>query len=387
MRVLPPTPNLDHVRQQARDLLVVLRETDPPASLSRAQSALARQYGFSTWAALRREVQRLSRERSDTDGALVDDVAMAFNLGAVIGREFVATDVMGPQYRVATGLGSWSVHGVLPWVDDAQAEEAARLMNAARDAGVVVPAPRRTSGGSLLATVRDRRWRVDEWMKDGPPVTTPLATADAHRLGDLLGRLHEIALRPAQAINPWLARRRSMHHWVAVTGRARDAGVEWAGGLEAALPALERLTAFALDETDLGAVVLSHTNLVASNIRHGANHALIPRAWEFAGAIPPAWELGLVLHSWTSTPAGARATTMVGPFLDAYAAVVGHLPAVQPPMFTAAINAWLQWLASRVDYALDGDGDERRRATRELSQMLAAPLTPESFEEIVDAAA
>ena len=386
MRALPTTPNIDHVRQQARDLLVVLRETDPAASLSRAQRALAEQYGFATWAALRREVERLCAERSDADRALLDDVAAAFELGAVTGRGFIAAGVMGPEYRVDTGAGSWSVHSVLPWVDDAQAEEAARLMNAAREAGVVVPAPRRASGGSLLATVHDRRWRVDAWVKEGPPVTTPLGASVAHRLGELLGRLHALALHTARPINPWLARRRSMRHWVAMTGRAREAAAEWAGMLEAALPALERLTAFAIEEPDLGAVILSHTNLVASNLRHGANHELIPRAWEFAGAIPPDWELGLVLHSWTSTPAGARATAMVRPILDSYAAVAERRPAVQPPMFTAAINAWLQWLASRVDYKLDGDGDERARATRELSQMLAAPLTPESFQEIVAAA-
>ncbi|MGH7687638.1 MAG: hypothetical protein ACREN2_12600 [Candidatus Dormibacteria bacterium] len=386
MRVLPENPNIDHVRQQARDLLIALRETDPAASLSQAQRALAEQYGFSTWTAVRHEVHRICSERSDADRGLIDGIAAAFDLGEVLGRGVVAAGVMGPAYRVGTTKGSWSVHGALSWVDEAQAEEAGRLMNAAREAAVLVPAPRRTSGGSLLATVHDRPWRVDEWMKEGPPVTTPLAMADAHRLGELLGRLHSLALRPTRPMNPWLTRRRSLHHWVAMTGRARDAGVEWADLLEAALPALERLTACALEEPDLGALVLSHTNLVASNISRGANHALIPRAWEFAGAIPTAWELGLVLHSWTSTPAAARASAMVGPFIDAYTAVAGRRPAVEPPMFAAAINAWLQWLASRVDYALDGDGDERTIAARELSHMLAAPLTPESFDEIVEAA-
>src|SRR5690242_14314685 len=59
VKTLPDNPDLRHLRQQARELLAGLRDGDPTTSLSTAQVALARQYGFRTWTDLRAEVARL----------------------------------------------------------------------------------------------------------------------------------------------------------------------------------------------------------------------------------------------------------------------------------------------------------------------------------------
>jgi ankyrin repeat protein len=66
---LPARPDLDQLRHQAKDLLREARAGDPAAqnrlravstkeTLSAAQSALAREYGFSSWPKLKREVER-----------------------------------------------------------------------------------------------------------------------------------------------------------------------------------------------------------------------------------------------------------------------------------------------------------------------------------------
>jgi GNAT superfamily N-acetyltransferase len=55
MRELPDRPNLDQLRHQARDLK---HSTDPPITLTEAQLALARQYGFASWPKLKAEVER-----------------------------------------------------------------------------------------------------------------------------------------------------------------------------------------------------------------------------------------------------------------------------------------------------------------------------------------
>jgi GNAT superfamily N-acetyltransferase len=55
MRELPELPNLNQLRHQARELQHV---ADPPITLSAAQLALARQYGFASWPKLKAEVQR-----------------------------------------------------------------------------------------------------------------------------------------------------------------------------------------------------------------------------------------------------------------------------------------------------------------------------------------
>jgi ankyrin repeat protein len=68
-RRLPPRPDLDHLRHQAKDLLRAAQDGDPkaaarirrvaePLALSSAQLALARSYGFASWTALKTEVER-----------------------------------------------------------------------------------------------------------------------------------------------------------------------------------------------------------------------------------------------------------------------------------------------------------------------------------------
>jgi hypothetical protein len=58
-RQLPPRPHLDYLRKEAKELLPDLRRRRPDARLSDAQHALARQYGFASWRALRTHVQSL----------------------------------------------------------------------------------------------------------------------------------------------------------------------------------------------------------------------------------------------------------------------------------------------------------------------------------------
>src|SRR5262249_33871212 len=56
-RELPDNPNLDHLKKQARRLLEDRRLHDPTAQLSDALHALAREYGFVTWPALKAHVE------------------------------------------------------------------------------------------------------------------------------------------------------------------------------------------------------------------------------------------------------------------------------------------------------------------------------------------
>jgi ankyrin repeat protein len=64
---LPDNPNLGWLRKQAKRRLAELRETDPAARLADAQFDFARQYGFSSWRALKAHVDSLT-----VDGQLFD---------------------------------------------------------------------------------------------------------------------------------------------------------------------------------------------------------------------------------------------------------------------------------------------------------------------------
>jgi ankyrin repeat protein len=73
-QALPARPNLDWLRKTAKDLLRELRAQDPARKLSHAQFAVARQYGFSSWRALKSHVD----EQRATSQTLADDEVAAF---------------------------------------------------------------------------------------------------------------------------------------------------------------------------------------------------------------------------------------------------------------------------------------------------------------------
>ena len=97
MKTFPDNPNLDHLRQQAKDLLAGLRDADPAATLAQAQALLAEQYGFGSWTDLKREVDRRQGSAEVADPALARELADRYGLGAVTGgmRSVAPVDEMG----------------------------------------------------------------------------------------------------------------------------------------------------------------------------------------------------------------------------------------------------------------------------------------------------
>ena len=63
LRRLPERPSLEQLRKQAKEHLDTLRAVDPSATLSAAQHALAREYGFESWPALVHHVESWQPQR------------------------------------------------------------------------------------------------------------------------------------------------------------------------------------------------------------------------------------------------------------------------------------------------------------------------------------
>ena len=57
---LPPRPSLDQLRKQAKDRVKTLRAQGIGAMLADVQFALAREYGFKTWADLAHHVETVN---------------------------------------------------------------------------------------------------------------------------------------------------------------------------------------------------------------------------------------------------------------------------------------------------------------------------------------
>jgi hypothetical protein len=69
-QALPARPNLDWLRKTAKQQLHELRKTNPDARLAGAQFAIAREYGFRSWRALKAEVDRLQALASSGEQAI-----------------------------------------------------------------------------------------------------------------------------------------------------------------------------------------------------------------------------------------------------------------------------------------------------------------------------
>src|SRR5205814_1075979 len=82
VKILPETPSIEFLRQEAKDVLRAIRESDPGATLAKAQRALAERYGFDSWAELKSEVERRRTAGAARSEELARSLASAFGLGA-----------------------------------------------------------------------------------------------------------------------------------------------------------------------------------------------------------------------------------------------------------------------------------------------------------------
>ena len=69
---LPENPNLDWLRKEAKRRLDAMRRANPAAQLADAQFDVARQYGFSSWRALKAHIDSLTSEGQLVDAARND---------------------------------------------------------------------------------------------------------------------------------------------------------------------------------------------------------------------------------------------------------------------------------------------------------------------------
>src|SRR5215831_7387397 len=63
VRTLPAQPSLEHLKNEAKQRLKALRAQLPRAQLTEAQLAVARDYGFASWRALKTHVDEITRTR------------------------------------------------------------------------------------------------------------------------------------------------------------------------------------------------------------------------------------------------------------------------------------------------------------------------------------
>lgn len=387
MKTLPDSPDLTHLRRQAKDLLAGLRDADPAATLAAAQASLARQYGFRDWPGLKAEVERRAGAGSaDTaDPELARELAQRFDLGTVTGamRSVARADEAGRRWTLSTDRGRWAVRTVDDVYPPTDGEADTALQEAAACAGVLVPRPVRSTSGAVVAVVGGHRWRVHEWLHSGPPLAAPVGAATAGAVGATLATIHGLAV-PVDRISGWYTPLHSRSDWSALVSAARGAGRSWADQLIDAAGTLAELRRFAAGPEPAEPPVLVHNNLTPGNVRLGEGGRLVVTGWEHAGGQPPSWELGHALVQWVADPDGGVNAAAVRALLDGYRAVAGGAPALGPPIFRGAAAALGNYVFGQVEIALRDVGDDV--ADRGVRHLLAHLPTTATVEEILAAA-
>jgi hypothetical protein len=388
VKTLPDNPNLDHLRQQAKDLLAGLRDADAGATLAQAQSLLAEQYGFPNWTDLKQEVDRTQDSADVADPALARELADRYDLGAVTGemRSVAPADEMGRRWTLVTARGRWAVRTMDTWIRIVDHETDVALQEAAARSGVLVPTPMRGRAGRVVETVGGHAWRVYEWLPAGPPLSAPAGSTVTRAVGEILATIHGLGMA-VDRISPWHTSRFSLTSWPELVATASARDVVWAPALADAAPAL-------LDLETLGAdpparpPVLSHNNLVPSNVRRDRDGRLIVSGWEHAGGQPPAWELCEDLVQWTVLPGGGVNVAGARAMVEGYVAKAGAPPPLDLADFRGAAVSQLNYVNGQISSAMDATDDGTRRFfDRSVSHLLAHLPTRATYERVLEVAA
>ncbi|MGH8877434.1 MAG: phosphotransferase, partial [Stackebrandtia sp.] len=339
MRILPDNPNIDHLRRQAKDLRAGLRGSQP-ASLSDAQSALAGQYGFRTWTDLKAEVDRRRSHVDVAEATLAKAVAERFGLGRVTGpMRAVVRNNVGRRWSLTTERGRWAIQRTETWIPIVDAEADVALQEAAAREGILLPAPVRSRAGAIVETVGGHEWRVYEWIPTGPALVAPVDANVAYQVGEILAKIHRLAL-PVDRISPPHARRVFDAEWPALVAAAQTRGADWAPRLAEAIPALVGLEAIG-DGVAVPEPVLCHNTLGPANVLRGDGGRLVVVDWEHAGGQPPGWELCAALWHFVNHDTAHA-------LIDGYQSVSSSLPPLNLATFRGAAVGFVNYVADQV---------------------------------------
>lgn len=152
-RALPARPSLEHLKNEAKQRLKALRAQDRHAQLTEAQLALARDYGFASWRALKAHVDAITRNRvftaaragdvetvrrafedgfdpsfTDDDGRTIHQIGKA---GGNVAIELLARDFQARRDRPAAV--EQAVNAILDAAEKGRADALARLLDAHPD--------------------------------------------------------------------------------------------------------------------------------------------------------------------------------------------------------------------------------------------------------------
>jgi Ser/Thr protein kinase RdoA (MazF antagonist) len=239
------------------------------------------------------------------------EVARRFALGdaAVLSDGPVARGKQGVVWRLDTSQGSWAVKAPLRGSDEDEVRTSTAFQEAAKAAGVPTPGVRRTTDGSVFATVSGRQVRVYEWVDLRP--SDP--TVDPALVGAVVAAVHRVPFNRPGPLHPWHHEPVGADRWDQLVGMLREAGAPFAGRLADLRDELVALESWIESPQSLRTC---HRDLWADNLLPTADGRLCVIDWDESGPADPSQELGLVLFEFARADQG-RARALIDAYREA----------------------------------------------------------------------
>lgn len=238
------------------------------------------------------------------------EVAEHFALGGAprLSDGPVARGKQGVIWRLDTSEGSWAVKTpFVPSAEDA-VRSATAFHEAAHAAGVPTPEVRRTTQGSVFASVSGHQVRVYEWVD----LRAPDDALDPAQVGAVVAGIHRVSVENTDQgwPEPWWREPVGAERWDQLVEQLTEAGAPFARRLADLRDELVALESWIEPPERL---VTCHRDLWADNVLGTADGGVCVIDWEDSGPADPSHELGCVLFEFgRSDPGRARA------LIDAY---------------------------------------------------------------------
>ena len=214
----------------------------------------------------------------------------------------MARGKQGLVWRLDTSTGSWAVKVPFQPSSEEEVRSSTAFQEAAHAAGVPTPQVRRTTQGSVFASVDGGQARVYEWVDLRPPDVG----LDPGQVGAVVAAMHSVPLTGTapDRLDPWYHEPVGAERWDQLVAQLTQAGAPFAGRLSDLRDELVALEAWIEPPQ---ALATCHRDLWADNLLGTVEGGVCVIDWENSGPADPSQELGYVLFEFArSDPGRAR---------------------------------------------------------------------------------
>jgi Ser/Thr protein kinase RdoA (MazF antagonist) len=233
------------------------------------------------------------------------ELARHFALGgaAKLSDAPVARGKEGVVWRLETADGDWAVKVPFHRSSESEVRSSTAFQEAAFAAGVPTPKVRRTTDGSVLATIGGKQVRVYEWVD----LQAPDPGLDPVLVGSVVAAIHRVSVADIGAADPWYHDPIGADRWGELVEQLTDARAPFAGRLAALRDELVALESWVEPPQTLRPC---HRDLWADNVLPTADGGVCVIDWENSGLADQSQELACVLFEFSrSDPGRARTLT------------------------------------------------------------------------------